>query len=104
MRQGVPAEFGPMALLVVGGVEIALATNRMQLLDREMLRIVGVSPEYRKLLVVKSAVHFRADVGPLASHIFDADTPGIHRPDFGNFDYQHLRRPIYPVDSQVSDP
>jgi microcystin degradation protein MlrC len=101
MRQGVPAEFGRMALLVVGGVEIVLASNRMQLLDRQILRVVGVSPEYRRLLVVKSAVHFRADVGPLASHIFDADTPGIHRPDFRAFNYQHVRRPIYPLDANV---
>jgi microcystin degradation protein MlrC len=101
MRQGMPAELGPMALLIVGGVEVVVSSNRMQLLDREMLRVVGVSPEYRRLLVVKSAVHFRADLGPLATHIFDADTPGIHRPDFAAFDYQHVRRPIYPLDRPV---
>jgi microcystin degradation protein MlrC len=53
------------------------------------------------LLVVKSAVHFRADVGPWAETIFDADTPGIHRPDFSCFDYKHLRRPIYPLDAEL---
>ena len=101
MCRGMPAEFGKMALLIVGGVEIVLASNRLQLLDAEMLRVVGVSPQYRKLLVVKSAVHFRGDLGPLASHIFDADTPGIHRPDFANFTYRRLRRPIYPLDTDV---
>jgi microcystin degradation protein MlrC len=104
MRRGLPGEFGPMALLVIGGVEVVVASRRSQLLDSEMLRIVGVTPEHRKLLVVKSAVHFRADFGPRASHIFDADTPGIHRPDFAVFDYQKLRRPIYPLDSAVQWP
>lgn len=98
MRQGFPGEFGRMAVLVVGGVEIVLASRRMQLLDAEMLRINGIAPERRKLLVAKSAVHFRAHLGPLASHIFDADTPGIHRPDFANYNYQKLRRPVYPLD------
>jgi microcystin degradation protein MlrC len=98
MRRGMVGEFGPMALLVIGGVEVVIASNRHQLMDAEMVRIVGVTPEHRKLLVVKSAVHFRADLGPLASHIFDADTPGIHRPDFAAFDFQHVRRPIYPLD------
>jgi microcystin degradation protein MlrC len=66
-----------------------------------MLRIAGVTPERSRLIVVKSAVHFRADFQQMASAIFDADTPGIHRPDFANFDYRSLRRPIYPLDSDV---
>lgn len=99
MRRGMVGEFGPMALLVIGGVEVVVASRRQQLMDAEMVRVVGVTPEHRKLLVVKSAVHFRADLGPLASHIFDADTPGIHRPDFAAFQFQNLRRPIYPLDS-----
>ena len=98
MRRGLPGEFGPMALLVLGGVEVVIVSRRQQLLDAEMLRVIGVTPEHRKLIVAKSAVHFRADLGPLAAHIFDADTPGIHRPDFSAFDYQHVRRPIYPLD------
>ena len=101
MYQGMTGEFGPMALLVIGGVEVVVASRRHQLLDAEMLRVAGVTPERRKLIVVKSAVHFRADLGPLASHIFDADTPGIHRPDFAAFKYQHVRRPIYPLDKMT---
>ena len=101
MRNGLPGDFGQMAVLVLDGVEVVVATNRMQLLDAEMLRIVGITPETRRLLVAKSAVHFRADLGPLASHIFDADTPGIHRPDFTAIDYRKLRRPIYPLDVDV---
>ena len=102
MNRGLAGDFGPMAVLVVGGVEIVLASRRRQLLDAEMLRIVGISPEHCRLLVVKSAVHFRADLGPLAERIFDADTPGIHRPDFGNYHYRRLRRPIHPLDPGVT--
>lgn len=98
MYNGLAGEFGPMALLVIGGVEVVVASRRHQLLDAEMLRVIGVTPERRKLIVVKSAVHFRADLGPLAAHIFDADTPGIHRPDFAAFNYQHVRHPLYPLD------
>ncbi len=104
MRHGCPGDFGRMAVLQVGGVQIVLASRRMQLLDAEMLRVVGVTPERCRLLVVKSAVHFRADLGPMASFIFDADTPGIHRPDFADFEYHAVRRPIYPLDPQVVFP
>lgn len=101
MRQGLPEDLGHMAVLVVGGVEVVLASQRMQLLDREMLRCVGVTPERKRLIVVKSAVHFRADFGSIATSIIDADTPGIHRPDFGNYDYKNVRRLIYPLDGNV---
>ena len=101
MLRGVADHLGPTATLVIGGVEVVVSTHRRQCLDAEMLRIAGIEPSHRRLLVVKSAVHFRADLGPLAVQIFDADTPGIHRPDFGNYDYQKLRRPVYPLDRDV---
>ena len=102
MFRGVTDHLGLTATLIIGGVEVVVASHRRQCLDAEMLRIAGIEPTRRRLVVVKSAVHFRADFGPLAAHIFDADTPGIHRPDFELFDYQHLRRPIYPLDPDVT--
>jgi microcystin degradation protein MlrC len=104
MLQGVADNLGPTATLIISGIEVVVSSQRRQCLDAEMLRIAGVEPAHRRLLVVKSAVHFRADFGPIAAHIFDADTPGIHRPDFSVFEYEQLRRPIYPLDSGVSWP
>ena len=102
MQRGLVENIGKMATLVVGGIEIVLASKRMQLNDAEMLRTAGVEPSHKRLLVVKSAVHFRSDFTDMSSHIFDADTPGIHRPDFDNYEYNVLRRPIYPLDQEVS--
>jgi microcystin degradation protein MlrC len=99
MGQGVQGDLGRMAVLVIGGVEVVLAERRNQLRDLEMLRCVGIEPTRRRLIAVKSAVHFRADFGPIAEQIFDADTPGVHRPDFSKFHYEKLRRPIYPLDA-----
>lgn len=106
MMRGVADSLGPTATLVIGGVEVVVSTHRRQLLDAELLHVAGIDPTSRRLLVVKSAVHFRADLGPMTVHIFDADTPGIHRPDFACFDYQNVRRPIYPLDtiSAVNQP
>ena len=101
MMQGVQDNLGLTATLVVGGVTVVVSSQRRQCFDAEMLRIAGVEPTGLRLLVLKSAVHFRADFGPIASRIFDADTPGIHRPDLSAFDFHHVRRPIYPLDSQT---
>ena len=104
MWRGVPDNLGRIAVLEANGVEIVLASRRAQLLDGETLRIVGIAPETRRLLVAKSAVRFRADLGPLAAHIFDADTPDIHRPDFNALAHEHVRRPIYPIDTNIQWP
>jgi len=101
MMQGVEDHLGPTATLVIGGVEVVVSSIRRQCFDAELLRVAGVNPASRSLIVLKSAVHFRADIGPMASEIFDADTPGVHRPDFSTFDYQHVRRPIYPLDRDI---
>lgn len=101
MKHLLPGNLGPTAVLQVGGVTVVVASARCQALDAEMFRCAGVCPENYRLLVVKSAVHFRAHLGPLAAHIFDADTPGIHRPDFANIQFRKLRRPIYPLDGHA---
>ena len=85
-------------MLVIGGTEVVVSERRDQLRDAEMLRTVGIEPRDRRLLAVKSAVHFRTDIGTLAERIFDADTPGVHRPDFSSYTYEQVRRPIYPLD------
>jgi microcystin degradation protein MlrC len=99
MLRGVDDHLGMTATLIVGGVEVVISSQRRQCLDMQLLRVAGVEPSQKRLIVLKSAVHFRSHFGPLANHIFDADTPGVHRPDFSGFDYQKLRRPIYPLDA-----
>lgn len=98
MGKGLKDSLGATALLRVGGVEILTCSIRRQLLDGAMFETVNIDPSTRKLLVIKSAVHFRADIGPMARLILDGDTPGIHRPDFSCFHYEKLRRPVFPLD------
>ena len=102
MFQGVKDSLGPSATIVVGGVEVVVSSERRQCLDREMLRVAGIELSNHRLLVIKSAVHFRADFDSVAAHIFDADTPGTNRPDFNAYEFKRLRRPIYPLDQDVS--
>jgi microcystin degradation protein MlrC len=101
MLRGVEDHLGLTATLVLGGVEVVVSSVRRQCLDAEMLRIAGIDPTSRSLIVLKSAVHFRADFSDMASEIFDADTPGVHRPDFSEVDYRNVRRPIYPLDRDL---
>ena len=102
MGRGTVGNMGRTAVIQVGGVEIILTERRIQPYDAEVLRSVGIEPQTRKLIALKSAVHFRADYTPIAHQILDVDTPGVHSPNLFNYDYQKLRRPIYPLDPTVN--
>ena len=91
MAQGLSDSLGNTALLENEGVRVVVTSLRRQCIDRNMLRTVGVELDSISLLVLKSAVHFRADFGDFAEEILDADTPGIHRPDFSCFEYKNSR-------------
>lgn len=67
MMTGMAATLGACACLEIDGVLVAVASGQMQMLDRELFRMVGVEPEAMKIIVVKSSNHFRADFTPLVA-------------------------------------
>ena len=76
MSMGGLVTLGPCACLEVSGVLVLVASGKMQLLDREIYRHLGVTPEEMKILVNKSSVHFRADFAPIAGAILVAQAKG----------------------------
>lgn len=73
---GFTLDMGLSACLRIGGVRVVLASNKVQLADRVMFSYVGIDALKQKILVVKSAVHFRADFTPIAEEIIVAAAPG----------------------------
>ena len=84
-------ELGPMALLEVAGVRIAVASRRQQAADQAMFRHLGVEPADHAVLVLKSSVHFRADFGAMASRILVVAAPGPNIADPGKLPFVRLR-------------
>ncbi len=76
MMTGVSVRLGPSACLELDGVRIAVVSGKKQLLDRELLRMVGVHTEQMRIVVCKSSNHFRADFTPHASHVLVAKAAG----------------------------
>ena len=98
MAQGLSDTMGDTAWLEIKGVRVVVTSVRKQCIDRNMLKVAGVELDSVSLLVLKSAVHYRADYGPYAALMLDADTPGVHRPDFSCFNYQNRRsHECYPL-------
>jgi microcystin degradation protein MlrC len=79
-------------------VEVIVCQRRVQPLDTAIFRSQGIEPTTRKILVVKSTVHYRGACGPIASRIIEVDTPGLTSIDLTRFPYRRLPRPIWPID------
>jgi microcystin degradation protein MlrC len=93
MYGGNRMDLGPMALLrsdEAPGVEVAVASRRLQAADRAILRHLGVDPAEKRILALKSSVHFRADFEPLADAVLVVAAPGANVADPAALPFRHL--------------
>lgn len=98
MSTGLAVSFGPTAVLDVDGVGVIVGSHRQQPYDPEVFRSNGISPERKRVLVLKSTVHYRAAFEGLVGGIREVLAPGLCSPDLSSFDYENIPRPSYPVD------
>lgn len=89
--RGARFELGPMALLRLGNVRIAVASRKQQAADQAMFRHLRVEPADFAVLALKSSVHFRADFGPMASRILIVEAPGPNVADPAKLPFRNLR-------------
>jgi microcystin degradation protein MlrC len=87
-------DLGPMALLMIGGVGIAVTSKRMQALDQAPFRHLGVEPKDQKILALKSTCHFRAEFEPLAEKVIVVVAPGGYLADPAAYPFHRLRRGV----------
>jgi microcystin degradation protein MlrC len=85
------------------GVRVILTENRMQPLDAEIWRHVGVQPERLDVMVVKSTNHYRADYEPMCSTNIPINSPGLIAMDPRKFEFSRIRRPQFPLDEMADD-
>jgi microcystin degradation protein MlrC len=91
MARGRTYRMGPCAVLRIGGVEVLVTSGRAQVLDQAMLRHIGIDPTARKILAIKSSVHFRADFQPMAEAVLVTVSPGPNVADHTQIPYKNLR-------------
>ncbi len=89
--RGARFELGPMALLELGGVRIAVASRKQQAADQAMFRHLRAEPADHAVLVLKSSVHFRADFGAIAGRILVVEAPGPNVADPAKLPFRKLR-------------
>jgi microcystin degradation protein MlrC len=96
---GVGSSLGPAAALHCRGIDIVIASRRHQVRSPDVFRNMGIDPGARKLLVVKSTNHFRAEFERIAAEILYVAPPNV----FTNVPFTRIRRPKWPLDPDIFD-
>lgn len=92
---------GESAVLEADGVTILVRERKVMPFDRQEIEVMGIDPAACRILVVKSALAWRAAYGELARAVIEVDTPGICTARLETLPYRRVRRPIEPLDQDA---
>jgi microcystin degradation protein MlrC len=98
MGRGTRAAMGPSARLDLGTVQVVVISRQTEPFDLGHLRSLGIEPTEKRYLILKSRIHFRAGFGPITRRELPCNGVGVTSSDNSLFDFQHGRRPIFPLD------
>lgn len=96
---GIDIAMGPCAVVRSAGVTILLTSRATPPFDLAQWRSQGYDPEAFAVIGVKAAVAHRQAYDPIAAASYVLNTPGPCAPDLRTLPYQHVTRPVYPLDA-----
>lgn len=99
MSAGELVSMGPCGVLEVAGVQVVVISDHVEPHDLAALAAVGIEPDRLRFLMLKSRVHWRAGLRPLAHAVVECAGTGVCTSDYALLNFQHVRRPIYPLDA-----
>jgi len=98
MARGELADMGPSAVLDTGKAEIAVISRHVEPHDIGSFRALGIEPAKKRYVMLKSRVHWRAGLGPLAKAVVECAGEGVCTSDYSQLKFSRVRRPVYPLD------
>ena len=101
MARGELADMGASAVLDTGKVEIAVISRHVEPHDIASFRALGIEPEKKRYVMLKSRVHWRAGLGPLARAVVECAGTGVCTSDYLQLRFRRVRRPSYPLDPET---
>jgi microcystin degradation protein MlrC len=102
MAAGTQQDMGHAVVLDTGRVEIVLFSRHVEPFDVNTLLALGIDPMQKRYVMLKSRIHWRAGMAHLASAVVECAGVGVCTSDYGQHQFNKLRRPIYPLDPQVT--
>jgi microcystin degradation protein MlrC len=67
-------------------------------MDLGQLRSQGIQPEEAEYIIIKAAIAHRSAYDPIAKASFNVASRGLCASNLATLPYQHVTRPIYPLD------
>ena len=99
MARGELNSMGPSVVFDTGKVQIVVISNHVEPHDLAAFTAVGVAPETKRFLMLKSRVHWRAGLKSLAHAVVECAGTGVCTSDYAALAFKNVRRPIYPIDA-----
>jgi microcystin degradation protein MlrC len=98
MARGVAMDMGAAVVLDTGAAEIVLISRHVEPSDLNCLVSLGIDPMQKRYVMLKSRIHWRAGLGKLAKAVVECAGVGVCTSDYGQLQFNKVRRPIYPLD------
>lgn len=98
MSTGETRELGPSAVLDTGRVQIIVNSRRGEPVDLGVFTHAGIDPLRRKVLMIKSRIHYRAAYRPLVGEIIECAGNGACTSNYDLLHFSKLSSPMYPID------
>ena len=102
MQTGLQVNLGRSVLLDIGRAKLLLCEERWEPYDPGCFSQAGIDVKTMKYILIKSRQHFRATFEDFARHIVLAAGPGVCSSDYSQFNFTHLKRPIFPLDPNMT--
>ena len=103
MYHGLVVQMGPTAVLDTGNMQIVIVSRHHEPWDQGIFLSVGIDPAYKRYILLKSRIHYRAGFASIAKHTITLDGVGVPTSDNSLLKYRNVRRPIYPLDN-INEP
>jgi microcystin degradation protein MlrC len=94
-------DVGPRVVLRIGDKIDVIFSNSRTGKDRDFFKSAGIVFEEKRIVVVKSNQAHRASFDPIVDETIELDTPGVSTVNYTRLPFQHIPRPLYPLDMDM---
>ncbi|AVO49416.1 microcystin degradation protein MlrC [Melaminivora suipulveris] len=96
---GQRCHMGRSVRLDTDAAQIVVTEQTHEPWDLGVFHCVGLDPTQARFVLLKSRMYCRPVFVPLSAGLVECDSPGVTTSDYGRFPFEHVRRPVYPLDA-----
>ena len=99
MSKGLTMNMGYCGVLrLKNDVDVVIISRHIEPFDPGCFRSLGIDPESRTYLMLKSRVHYRVGFREMAKEVVECAGVGVCTSDYSALTFTNVRRPVFPLD------